>query len=249
MAEQPQQFHQGSERPRERQGGSQQPGGMGGSEYQQAGAQYQSGRANASPDSAGSARRGDQGNGVGRGSMSIPGIAFRGIGRLCDMQMAATRLMLQTQASAACALGMPDYSGLFRIADDRAKRVFSSGAEQLLQLAERTNETTSEIQREMGRLLEVQTVNEAENWQRGLEELGAQAEESLEEFKEMARQQAEEALRIAEQFSQESREAMRQGGETAERQGEAAGRHAEGAASAGEESLSHGPSSAKRKMS
>lgn len=178
MAEQqPQQFHQGSEKSWGQ--GSQQPGGGMRGEFQiggQQGGQQQGGQYQGSQYQGGQqasrgngARQGQQsGRGEGRSTMSIPGIAFRGFGRLYDMQIAATRLMLQTQASAASALGFPDCSGLFRIGDDRARRVFSTGAEELLHLAERTNETTSEIQREVGRLLEVQAVNEAENWQRGL---------------------------------------------------------------------------------
>lgn len=243
MAEQPQQFHQGGERTWERQGSSQQPGGMAGGDYQM-GSQQGGNQQQQRNRGNGFSQRGGQGGGqqASRSSMSIPSIAFRGMGRLYDMQVAATRLMLQTQASAASALGFPDCSGLFRIADDRAKRVFSTGTEELLHLAERTNETTSEIQREVGRLLEVQAVNEAENWQRGLQELRTQAEQSLEEFKELARTQAEEAMRMAEQISQQGQQMMREGGEQmregmaqAGQQAESAGRQAESSARRGQQ--------------
>jgi gas vesicle protein len=140
-------------------------------------------------------------------------IAMRGVGQLYDMQVAAARIMLQTQASAACAFGFPDFSGLFRVADDRARRVFSSGTEQMLHLAEQANEATSEVQRQLGRMLEFHAVTAAENWQHGLEELGVQAEESLEELKELARQQVEETMRAAQAISEETRETMREGGE------------------------------------
>lgn len=147
------------------------------------------------------------------GAMSVPMIAMRGVGQFYDMQLAATRMLLQTQASAARAFGLPDFSGLFRIDDERAKRVFSSGTEQLLHLARQANETTSEVQRHMGRMMEYHAVNAAENWQRGLEELGAQAEESLEQLKELTRQQAEEAMQVAQDLGKETQRTIREGGE------------------------------------
>lgn len=201
-----QQSHRTTVNPQERQssqglrseGARQQQQGGG---QQSAGQQQQEGRSN------GGQRQSHM------AALSVPMVAMRGVGQLYDMQMAATRIMLQTQASAASAFGWPDFSGLFRIADDRAKRVFSAGTEQILHLAEQANEATSEVQRQLGRVLEFHAVNAAENWQHGLEELGTQAEESLEELKEIARQQAEETMRAAQALSEEARETMREGGE------------------------------------
>lgn len=159
------------------------------------------------------AGRSDGGQQHTTASFSVPVIALRGFGQFYDMQLAATRMFMQTQATAARAFGWPDFSGLFQIGDERVKRVFSSGTEQLVHLAEQANETTSEMQRHMGRMLEFHAANAAENWQRGLEELGHQAEEGLEQLKELARQQSEEAMRAAEAISQETRQSIKQGGE------------------------------------
>lgn len=207
-----QQLHRAHDKSQERQSQQsfQQEGGgrEEGREQQQQGGRQQGmqGRSN------GGQQRSQQGQGR-TASLSVPMIAMRGVGQLYDMQVAAARIMLQTQASAACAFGWPDFSGLFKIADDRAKRVFSAGTEQILHLAEQANQATSEVQRQVGRMLEFHTVNAAENWQHGLEELGAQAEESLEELKELARQQAEEAMRAAQAMGEQARESMREGGE------------------------------------
>lgn len=197
-----QQLHRTPDNPRERQP-SQATRGEGG--RQESGRQESGGQGNGSQQ--------QRTNNQQRHMLSAPLMAMRGLGQIYDMQITATRLLLQAQASAACAFGWPDYSGLFRIADERAKHVFSSGAEQFMHLADQANQTASEVQRQFGRLLEVQTVHAAETWQRGLEELGMQTEESLEELKEIARQQAEEAMLTAEALSEEARESMRQGGE------------------------------------
>jgi len=146
-------------------------------------------------------------------AFNLSAIAMRGFSQLYDMQAAAARLMLQTHARAATAFGLPDYSDLFRIADDRARRVFSSSTEQFLQTAEQANQTLQEVQKEMGRMVEFQTVNAAENFQQGLQELEAQAEENLTQLREFARQQAEQAMLATENLSETARESIREGGE------------------------------------
>ena len=158
----------------------------------------------------------------GRGQRpSVPGIniaayAVRGFSQLADMQLAATRLFLQTQARAATSLGLPDYSDLFRVADDRAKQLFTSGTEQLLNTAQQAGSTLSEVQRQVGRIVESQTVTLADTWQRGIEELGAQAEQGLETLSDTTRRQAEEAERVVQQLAETAQESIREAGEAAE---------------------------------
>lgn len=207
----PQQTHQVADKPRQRQSSqaSRAESERQGSGRSEGSYQYPDERDNGAPQERHASKEGHSHS----PSISIPVIAMRGIGRIYDIQIAAARLMLQTQASTARAFGWPDYSGLFKIADERARRIFSAGTEQILSLAEQANETTSEVQRQVGRMLESQAIHEAENWQRGLEEIGVQAEESLDEFKELARQQAEESIRATENIGDQSREAIREGGE------------------------------------
>ena len=142
-------------------------------------------------------------------------IALRGIGQMCDMNMEAARVLLHTQARAAAAFGFPDMSRLFDAADDRARHVFSAGAEQMLSATQRANEAAVELQRQIGRVVETQAATAAENWQRGIEELGAQADEGLTQLCETARQTAEEAQRMTQQLGQQAREGLQQGGEQA----------------------------------
>ncbi|NTV11576.1 MAG: hypothetical protein HGA47_12520 [Zoogloea sp.] len=148
---------------------------------------------------------------ISASSFNVAAIAVRGMGQLYDMQLAAARMMLQTEARAAVAFGFPDYSDLFKVADDRAKRVFTSGTEHLLSTAQQANETLSDVQRQVGRLLECNAVNLSENWQRSLDEFGEQAEEGLSQLREMARRQVEEAVQATEALSEATRESMREG--------------------------------------
>jgi ElaB/YqjD/DUF883 family membrane-anchored ribosome-binding protein len=140
-------------------------------------------------------------------------IALRGIGQMCDMNMEAARVLLHTQARAAAAFGFPDMSRLFDAADERARHAFSAGAEQMLSATQRANEAAVELQRQIGRVVETQAATAAENWQRGIEELGAQADEGLAQLCETARQQAEEAQRMTQQLGQQAREGLQRGGE------------------------------------
>lgn len=147
------------------------------------------------------------------GPINMAASTLRGIGQFYDVQAATARMMFRAQARALCTLGLPDYSDLFQLADDRAKRACSSGTEHLLHTAEQAREAVSEVQRHIGRLMEHQAVNLAETWQQGLEEWQAQASQSLDEFRELARQQAEEAARATESLTRVTRETLREGGE------------------------------------
>ena len=146
-------------------------------------------------------------------TVNFAAIATRGIGQLYDMQIAAARMLLQTQARTAATFGLPDFSDLFRVADDRAKRVFSSSTEHLLNATQQASETIAEVQHHVGRLVECQAVNVSETWQHELDEFSSQAEEGLTQLKEIARQQAEEAVRVAQTLSENAQQSMREGGE------------------------------------
>jgi len=145
--------------------------------------------------------------------VNVAAVALRGMGQFYDINLAATRAVLQAHARTVAALGWPDYSDLFTVADDRIKRVFSTGTEQLLETAQHAQETLGEVQRQVGRLVECQTVNLAENWQRGIEELGTQTEQSLSQLSEATRRQVDELEQATEQLGEAARENIRQGGE------------------------------------
>lgn len=175
-------------------------------------------------------------SGPGNGSSSSPAInisaiAMRGFGQFYDLQAAAARMVLQSQARAATAFGLPDYSHLFQVGDDRTKRAFSTTTEQLLNTAEQTKETIQEVQREVGRLMEFQAVSATENWQQALQELGSQAEENLNQLREFARQQTEQVMQASESLNDVTRQSIREGGQQLRdsiRQGGEQGREAAG---------------------
>jgi ElaB/YqjD/DUF883 family membrane-anchored ribosome-binding protein len=148
----------------------------------------------------------------------LTAIALRSAGQLYDLNVSAARVWMQTQARAAAVFGLPDWSPLFDAADERTRNVFSTGADQLLSTAQRANDVAFELQRQVGRVLETQTAQAAETWQRGLEELGSQATESLTQLADAARQSAEEAEREVQAAGQGLRESLREtGGNGAER--------------------------------
>lgn len=150
-----------------------------------------------------------------RAPVHLTEIALRGLGQVYDIQLSAARVMLQTQARAASAIGLPDWSGIFSSVDERARSVFASGAEQLVNTARRANDAAVELQRELGRVVETQAATVAETLQQGLEELGNQTEEGLSQLVESTRQQAEEAQRAASAMGEEFRSAAQQASDEA----------------------------------
>jgi DNA anti-recombination protein RmuC len=136
---------------------------------------------------------------------------LRGVGQVYDIQLSAARKLLHTQARAAAAFGLPDYSSLFDDTESSTRQVLAASAEQIIDTAQRTNETIAELQRQAGRVVEKQTAVAAETWQRGLEQLGAQTEQALSELRETARQTADEAVQTTESIGEATRETLREG--------------------------------------
>jgi hypothetical protein len=127
----------------------------------------------------------------------LTAFTLKSIGQVYDLNLSAARVILQTQARAASAMGWPDWSGLFENADERARHVFSIGVEQLVNTAQRVNQAVVELQHDVGRVVDTQAATVAQTLQNGLEELGTQASEGLAQLTQTARQQAEEAERVA----------------------------------------------------
>jgi DNA anti-recombination protein RmuC len=143
----------------------------------------------------------------------LTALAVKSLGQVYDMNLSAARVMMQTQARAASAIGLPDWSGWFGAVDERARHVFAAGAEQLVNTAQRASEAAAELQREVGRVVESQTTSVAETFKQGLQELGSQATEGFNQLVQTTRQQAEEAERVASSFNEKLRETMHQGTE------------------------------------
>lgn len=146
-------------------------------------------------------------------AMNMTATTLRSVGQLYDMQAATTRIVMRAQARAFSAMGLPDYSHLFQIADDRSRRLFSTTTDTLLQSSHHANQTAGEIQQHLGRLWEQQTMDLTETWRQSLQELQNQATASLNELKELVRQQADELAQATESLTETTRQTLREGGE------------------------------------
>lgn len=137
--------------------------------------------------------------------------ALRSAGQIYDINLSVARTLLRTQARAAAAFGLPDWSPLLDGADERARQVFSTGTEQMLSTAQRANDAARELQQQMGRVFETQSARAAETWQRGLEELGQQTSDGFRQLCEAARETAEQAQRSVDELARQGEQAMRNG--------------------------------------
>jgi hypothetical protein len=142
-------------------------------------------------------------------------LGLRTLGQLYEMNLSLARVMLRTQARAASAIGLPDWSGWFDAADERARQVFTDGADQLVNTAQKATEAASQLQREVGRVVETQAVSVAQTVQQGLEEIATQTNEGLNQLVETTRQQADEAERLSASLAEEVRTTLREGGQQA----------------------------------
>src|SRR5262245_6925687 len=90
-------------------------------------------------------------------AISFADIYMRGAMRIADLQMSAMRVLLQTQGRRARMLGAPDWSHAFNGPSEQLSQLFNSGAEQALGLMRQTNETISEVNQQLGKVMQQQT--------------------------------------------------------------------------------------------
>lgn len=146
-------------------------------------------------------------------ALNITASTLRGLGQFYDMQAATARLMLRAQVRAASAFGLPDYSRIFDVEDERARHLFSSATENLVNFVGQEEEILNEVPSQVFRLMEKQAIDATERWKTGLEELEHQATESVEELRELSRRQAEEFAQASESFAEAAHSTLRESGE------------------------------------
>lgn len=122
---------------------------------------------------------------------SMAEVALRGTALLWDLQMETARNLWRTQARTAAMLGVPDCSALFQIGDDRARRLFTTSTEQMLSSARQARETVVEMQRQMGRLAEQQTIGLTEEVRDQIEQIGRHTEQGLQQIRDIAASEAD----------------------------------------------------------
>ncbi len=131
--------------------------------------------------------------------MRLAEIAIRGAATMFDLQLQTARDIMGMQAKTASILGIPDYSPLFETADDRARRLFTEGADRLVDTTRRASETVAEVNRHIGRLVEQQTVTLAETMREGIDQLARHTEQGLEQARTVVERGADELSRSVRQ--------------------------------------------------
>ena len=141
---------------------------------------------------------------------SMAEVALRGTALLWDLQMETARNMWRTQARTAAMIGIPDCSALFQIGDDRARRLFTTSTEQILSSARQARETVVEMQRQMGRLAEQQTIGLTEEVRDQIEQIGRHTEQGLQQIREIAASEADHVERFVDSAIEDNDERAQQ---------------------------------------
>jgi hypothetical protein len=174
---------------------------------------------------------------------SMAEVALRATALLWDLQMETARNLWRTQARTAAMLGIPDCSALFEVGDDRALRLFTTGAEQVLSSARHARETVVEMQRQMGRLAEQQTIGLTAEVRDQIEQISRQAEQGLQQIKQIAASEADQVQDFVRSTQKQNDERPRQHAEEHEDSG-AGNESAAGMADAQRQGSSEGSTTA-----
>lgn len=138
---------------------------------------------------------------------SIAEVAVRGTALLWDLQMETARNLWRTQARTAAMLGIPDCSDLFQVGDERARRLFSTSADQVLNSARQARDTVVAMQRQFGRLAEQQRIGITEEVRDQIEQIGRHTEQGLQAIEQIAASEADQIEDLVQQTLERGDEA------------------------------------------
>lgn len=130
-------------------------------------------------------------------AMNFAEIFLHGTARVMDIQLDAARTFLQYQARGAALFGVPDCSKIFDRSENGLSRLVEASADKTLIYMRQANEAFSEMQSNLGHVIEQQIQEVSEQLQTGLEEASRIAEEGLQKGKRMVKATADEAQRSA----------------------------------------------------
>jgi hypothetical protein len=119
-------------------------------------------------------------------TMNMAELTMRGASALFDIQMAALQSIWQLQARSATVLGAPDCSDLLRSTQTSAQRLLATSAEQILTCARQTTQTVSEMQSQVGRIVEQGTQQLAEELRHGVQEMSQRTQDGLQTVRDIA---------------------------------------------------------------
>lgn len=172
-------------------------------------------------------------------------IALRGTALLWDLQADTARSLLEMQANGATLFGAPDLTQVFHMGNGRSKGMFSMTVEQALNSLRQINDTVTEVQWQLTRVAEQQTVGIADRIQQSIEELGRRSQEGLQEIRRLAEEEVGEFRQAAHEATsngasghgqRRSRSARRGRGNSRSQQDEGSSQQMAAGANAGEES-------------
>ncbi|WP_298011632.1 hypothetical protein [uncultured Aquabacterium sp.] len=99
--------------------------------------------------------------------------------QFCQMNVAATSVMLQAQAQAAGAVGLPDWSAMIAVGSEQTRHMLTIGTDQLVQAAQHADAMACEMQRNTSQMLQDQTARATEMVSTSLDQMGQRARDQL----------------------------------------------------------------------
>ena len=122
-------------------------------------------------------------------------IFVQGMARIVDIQTAAARVLLQSQGRSAAIFGAPDWTPALNRQSEHFSQLFTTSAEQTVNLIRQTSETVNEVQQQVGHLFEQRTAQVTEEMRNGIEEVARRSEQGLEEMRNTTQEAARQAHR------------------------------------------------------
>jgi hypothetical protein len=133
--------------------------------------------------------------------VTIAEAMMQGAARLLEIQTTAARTLWENQSRTVSAFGAPGLSSMLE-PHTSFKDFFDTSAQQAAAFMRQTNDTLTQVQRELSQLVEAQTNWMTEQMRKNMDEFTRRTGENLEHWREASRQVADEAERTAQSGQQ-----------------------------------------------
>jgi phasin family protein len=133
--------------------------------------------------------------------VTIAEAMMQGAARLLEIQTTAARTLLENQSRTASMFGAPDLSSMLE-PHTSFTDFFDTSAQQAAAFMRQTNDTLTQVQRQLSQLVEAQTSWMTEQMRKNMDEFTRRTGENLKHWREASRQAADEAERTAQSGQQ-----------------------------------------------
>jgi hypothetical protein len=129
--------------------------------------------------------------------VNLAEVAIRNTAAMMEMQIGMARHLAEIQVRSARLFGVPDYTEVLDASVDGSRRLVSLAADQVLHTTQRINETMTDLQNHLARMMQQQARSMTDEMCRNIGDIGGDAEHAVRTAVQQMSRSVQEVERVA----------------------------------------------------